>query len=106
MKLTNPSRSHSVGKIMTMPKRIKMLPESVVQKDWGTCMKMELTFNRNVNRITETPSEIAIVYALLRSPSCPCAIEPPTMTGKSGSTQGASAVSTPATKEMKSKIIN
>ena len=86
---------------------MRMPPESPAHTFGGILMNTLLTFRSNVKMITESPSEIEIVYARLRplpSPD-PSVMEPPTMTGKSGKTHGASAVSTPAINEMRKRIM-
>lgn len=85
-----------------MPKRIKIPPENQFQNDCGICMSTVEALSKSVKRITEPPRAMQIVYARRHPP--PLATEPPTITGKSGSTHGASTVSTPAMKEIRKSI--
>src|SRR3989344_1492930 len=99
--LTNPSRSHNCGNTITMPNRMRITPEMSCHVLCGMLMKTVLTLRSTVNKITERPSDAVMVYARLRLPP---ATDPPTITGRSGSTHGASALKTPAMNEMKKRI--
>jgi hypothetical protein len=75
-------------------------PETHDQTSGGILMKSVLTLRRSVKRITEMPSDSVTMNAFFLPSS-----DPPTMTGKSGSTQGASTVRIPAKNEMTKIII-
>src|SRR4051812_16498072 len=87
---------------MINPKPMRMTPENISQNNCGTMIKTVLALRRRVESITEMPSDIEMVYALLRSPD---ATEPPTIMGSKGSTHGAMAVRTPAIKEIRKRIM-
>src|SRR3989344_5737192 len=80
-----------------------MPPENHCHADCGILMSTELTFKRRVKRTTDMPSDSDMTKARRRF--TPSVIEPPTMTGKSGRTQGASTVSTPAMNEIRRRTI-
>ena len=77
-----------------------MSPENQLQKDCGTMMKMVDALRRSVKITSERPSDAMMTSARILF-AVPPVIEPPTMTGRSGSTHGASTVSMPAMNEMR-----
>ena len=92
------------GVMLTIPKIIMIAPDIIGQVLWGIFIKAVLTFNSNVKRMMERPSDAVIIIAF-RFEGSPV-IDEPTITGRSGKTHGARTVSTPAINESISKIIN
>src|ERR1700733_11449782 len=98
--------SQRVGKILTSPNKIIMLPEIICQTSAGTEIKNVLNLSKSVKIIIDKPSETAMVNAfilflLFSSP----VTEEPIITGKSGNVHGARMVRTPAINEMSKKNI-
>jgi hypothetical protein len=91
-------RSQRVGNAAKKPSEISMSPLIHCQKELGISMKYVVDFRSKVKMMTDKPRDAEISSARLID-FCPVwLIEPPTITGRSGSTQGARVVSTPATK--------
>ena len=95
------SCSHSSGNTATTPSATSKAPETAVKTVGERSTNTVLTFRISVNRIIEPASDAAIIYGRDLSLVCPPR-EPPTITGSSGSTQGAKIVKTPAKKLMRS----
>ena len=95
---------HSPGKIVTMPRKVMIIPENQVQKLSGIVMNSVVAFNSKVNNITEIDNDIITTIALFEIPRFVLSAVPMT-TGKSGSMQGARIVNIPARIEIKKNNI-
>ena len=96
--------SHRRGNKVTIPRTRTIPPEINVQVYGGILMKRVLTFNKNVEAMTEIPRDKTTVRAFFKL-TCPSVIEPPTITGNRGKTHGARTVRIPAIKEIKKSNI-
>ena len=85
------------------PKKIRMVPEKYCQNDCGISIKYVEAFRRSVKTTTDTARDAVMTYGFHLERAS--AREPPTITGKSGSTHGASTVRIPATNEIKRNVI-
>ena len=67
-------------------------------------MKYVEAFRRSVKMTTDTARDAVMTYGFHLERTSET--EPPTITGRSGSTHGASTVSTPATNEIKRNVMD
>ena len=89
--------------MVTIPRKVIILPENHVQKLPGMAINNVVAFKSNVNIITEIDNDAITTTARLETLRVvPSAV--PIITGKSGSMQGARIVSTPAKIEIKKNI--
>ena len=93
------------GKRVKIPRMRMTPPEKVVQKLCGMSIRSVEALRRSVNTITDTESEAMIVNAFAFLGLVPSVPDAPITIGRSGSTQGARIVSTPAATESKKKVI-
>ena len=93
---------HKFGNNSVIPKNKTIDPENIFQKIGGIVINAVENFSNNVNKIIETLSDAVIIYGLYLFLSV---MLPPIITGKSGKTQGANIVNTPAKKEKGKRFI-
>lgn len=79
-------------------------PENIAQKLFDMVMNIVLAFRINVKNITDRESEPITLIALLVIPFCVPSIVPITI-GKRGKMHGARIVRTPASIDIKNRII-
>ena len=95
------SLSHRLGKSVIRPKKMRILPDTMVQMLLGIPMRMVDAWSKSVNSSIE-PAKLP---RSIQTPFLP--LDPrlhPMMIGKMGKTQGARIVRTPAKKDVTKSI--
>lgn len=104
------SRSQIEGQSSVMPNSTTTPPARIDQTSSGIPSSAVVVFSRSEKTMIETARLITIVRGCRSdrrsSSSSPLSTDPPTITGRSGRTQGAAAVSTPARKETTRRSID
>jgi len=95
--------SQESGNRVITPKNKIIPPEINCQKLAGIFIKTVATLRSKVNTTTDTASEAVIMTGFNLLPVS--ATDPLKITGRSGSTHGASTVKTPAINDMKANVI-
>jgi hypothetical protein len=94
---------HRFGKIVIIPKSIKITPENTFQTSGLTPIKRVEALSNREKPIIEIPKEVIMIYGF--NLFCKSSTDAQSITGRSGNTQGANIVSTPAKIEIITKLI-